>query len=142
MVYCVIIAALVISLTGCRFKIRNILTEHSTGMNAENPNVGTWVLTSTKYFAYKDGKEQYVSKQNKYYKYRCYDRGVTEDNFAKFQVSGGLYDYNGENYTCDAYHPEYSLTGNRHTPFCTIIYMIADLAKMGRARSIEPVQNV
>ena len=34
---------------------------------------GTWVQTGT----YKNGAEQYVSKQNEYYKYRCYYRGVT-----------------------------------------------------------------
>lgn len=68
---------------------------------------GTWELTQTKYFAYKDGAETYVSRQNQYYKYKCYFRGVTDDNFVKFQVSGGYYDYAGNakyNRTCDAYH--------------------------------------
>ena len=127
---CVLIAAMVITLTGCSFNIGNILNENSSVVNNENssvvndensstdnesssdtniknPNSGTWVLTETKYYAYKNGEEQYVSKQNEYYKYRCYVRGVTDDNFIKFQVSGGYYDYSGDskkNSTCDAYH--------------------------------------
>ena len=127
---CVLIAAMGITLTGCSFNIGNILNENSSVVNNENssvvndensstdnesssdtniknPNSGTWVLTETKYFAYKNGEEQYVSKQNEYYKYRCYFRGVTYDNFIKFQVSGGYYDYSGDskkNSTCDAYH--------------------------------------
>lgn len=74
---------------------------------ASAATTGTWVLTKTEYHAYKDGKEQYVSSFNEYYKYRCYFRGVTDDNFVKFQVSGGYYDYAGNaknNMTCDAYH--------------------------------------
>ena len=80
--------------------------ESSSDTNIENPNSGTWVLTETKYFAYKNGEEQYVSKQNEYYKHRCYFRGVTDDNFIKFQVSGGFYDPSDSknNRTCDAYH--------------------------------------
>ena len=80
--------------------------ESSSDTNIENPNSGTWVLTETKYFVYKDGEEQYVSKQNEYYKHRCYFRGVTDDNFIKFQVSGGFYDPSDSknNRTCDAYH--------------------------------------
>lgn len=82
-------------------------SENSTDTNTEEPKTGTWVQTETRYFAYKNGEERYVSKQNEYYKYRCYYRGVTEDNFVKFQVSGGYYDYSGDskkNSTCDAYH--------------------------------------
>ena len=47
---------------------------------------GTWVQTGTKYFAYKNGAEQYVSKQNQYYKQRCYYRGVTKDNYVKVRA--------------------------------------------------------
>lgn len=127
MVCCAIVAAMGITLTGCNYildEIDSVVNEESstdtsaeisTGTNAEtgtdtnteSSNGGTWVQTETRYFAYKDGEEQYVSKQNEYYKYRCYYRGVTEDNFVKFQVSGGYYDYSGDskkNATCDAYH--------------------------------------
>ena len=81
--------------------------ENSTNANTESSNGGTWVQTETRYFAYENGEQQYVSRQNEYFKYRCYYRGVTEDNFVKFQVSGGYYDYSGDskkNSTCDAYH--------------------------------------
>lgn len=73
---------------------------------ASAATTGTWVLTKTEYHAYKDGKEQYVSSFNEYYKYRCYFRGVTDDNFVKFQVSGGFYHPSNskENSYCDAYH--------------------------------------
>lgn len=126
---CVLIAAMGITLTGCDLDIKGIVdeinsvvndessrdtntensstdNESSTDTNIENPNSGTWVLTETKYFAYKNGEEQYVSKQNEYYKYRCYFSGVTEDNFVKFQVSGGFYDPSDSknNRTCDSYH--------------------------------------
>lgn len=80
--------------------------ENSTDANTESSNEGKWVQTETRYFAYKNGEEQYVSKQNEYYKYRCYFRGVTEDNFVKFQVSGGFYHptNSDENTYVDAYH--------------------------------------
>ena len=118
---CVLIAAMGITLTGCSFNIGNILNENSSVVNDENsstdnesssdtniknPNSGTWVLTETKYYAYKNGEEQYVSKQNEYYKYRCYFRGVTDDNFIKFQTSGGFYSptNSDDNTYIDAYH--------------------------------------
>ena len=126
---CVLIAAMGITLTGCSFNIGNILNENSSVVNNENssvvndensstdnesssdtniknPNSGTWVLTETKYYAYKNGEEQYVSKQNEYYKYRCYFRGVTDDNFIKFQTSGGFYSptNSDDNTYIDAYH--------------------------------------
>ena len=145
MAYCVIIAAMGITLTGCSFNIGDVHdetssvvneesssdtdyesstdkdsesssdkdsesssdNENSTDTNSESSNGGTWVQTETRYFAYENGEQQYVSRQNEYYKYRCYYRGVTEDNFVKFQVSGGYYDYSGDskkNATCDAYH--------------------------------------
>ena len=80
--------------------------ENSTDANTESSNGGKWVQTETRYFAYKNGEKQYVSKQNEYYKYRCYYRGVTEDNFVKFQVSGGFYSptNSDENTYVDAYH--------------------------------------
>lgn len=123
-----IIVAMGITLTGCDLNVGDILDEissvvnekigsdtntenssgnkNSTDANTESSNGGTWVQTETKYFAYKDGEEQYVSKQNEYYKYRCYYRGVTEDNFVKFQVSGGFYSptNSDENTYVDAYH--------------------------------------
>ena len=132
-----IIVAMGITLTGCDLNVGDILdeigsvvneeigsdtdyesssdkdsensngNENSTDANTESSNGGTWVQTETRYFAYENGEQQYVSKQNEYYKYRCYYRGVTEDNFVKFQVSGGYYDYSGDskkNSTCDAYH--------------------------------------
>lgn len=73
---------------------------------ASAATTGTWVMTKTEYYAYKDGKEQYVSSFNEYYKHRCYFRGVTDDNFVKFQVSGGFYHPSNskENSYCDAYH--------------------------------------
>lgn len=80
-------------------------SENSADTNTEEPKTGTWVQTETRYFAYKNGEEQYVSKQNEYSKYRCYYRGVTEDNFVKFQVSGGHYSIYPENsYYVDSYH--------------------------------------
>ena len=132
-----IVTAMGITLTGCSFNIGDVHDEissvvnkesssdtdyesstdkdsenssdnkNSTDANTESSNGGTWVQTETMYFAYENGEQQYVSKQNKYFKYRCYYRGVTEDNFVKFQVSGGYYDYSGDpkkNSTCDAYH--------------------------------------
>ena len=140
--YCVIVATMGITLTGCNLNIKDIIdgfsndtsaestntdyessrdtdygsstdtntqsssdNENSSDANTESSNGGTWVQTEMKYFAYKNGEEQYVSKQNEYSKYRCYYRGVTEDNFVKFQVSGGLYSIYPENsYYVDAYH--------------------------------------
>ena len=149
--YCVIVATMGITLTGCNLNIKDIIdgfsndtsaestdtdyessrdkdsgnssdkdsentdkdsensndNESSADANTESSNGGTWVQTETMYFAYENGEQQYVSKQNEYYKYRCYYRGVTEDNFVKFQVSGGYYDYSGDpkkNSTCDTYH--------------------------------------
>ena len=151
MAYCVIIAAMGITLTGCNVNVRDVLdeissvvneeigsdtdhessrytdhesssdtdhesssdtnTENSSGnenntdANTEKPKSGTWVQTETRYFAYENGEQQYVSRQNEYFKYRCYYRGVTEDNFVKFQVSGGLYSIYPENsYYVDSYH--------------------------------------
>ena len=136
-VCCAIVVAMGLTLTGCDLNVGDILdeissvvneeigsdtdyesssdkdsensngNENSTDANTESSNGGTWVQTETRYFAYENGEQQYVSKQNEYYKYRCYYRGVTEDNFVKFQVSGGYYDYSGDskkNSTCDAYH--------------------------------------
>ena len=133
--YCVIIAAMGLTLTGCDLNIKDIIdgfsndtsaestdtdhessrdkdsgnssdmdsgnstdtntesssdSENSADTNTEEPKTGTWVQTETRYFAYKNGEEQYVSKQNEYSKYRCYYRGVTEDNFVKFHTSGGF----------------------------------------------------
>ena len=147
--YCVIVATMGITLTGCNLNIKDIIdgfsndtsaentntdyessrdkdsgnrtdkdsentdkdsensngNENSTDANTESSNGGTWVQTETRYFAYKNGEEQYVSKQNEYSKYRCYYRGVTEDNFVKFQVSGGHYSIYPENsYYVDSYH--------------------------------------
>lgn len=123
-----IIVAMGITLTGCDSNGRGVLdetssvvneeigsdtdyessndNENSTDENTESSNGGTWVQTGTKYFAYENGEKQYVSKQNEYYKYRCYFRGVTEDNFVKFQVSGGFYSptNSDENTYVDAYH--------------------------------------
>lgn len=115
MACCAIVVAMGLTLTGCDLNVRDILDEissvvneeSSTDTNTASSDGGTWVQTETRYFAYKNGEEQYVSKQNEGYKYRCYYRGVTEDNFVKFQVSGGYYDYSGDskkNSTCDAYH--------------------------------------
>ena len=143
MAYCVIIAVMGITLTGCSINISDALdkidsvvneeigsdtdyessrdtdygsstdtntesssdSENSADTNTEEPKTGTWVQTETRYFAYKNGEEQYVSKQNEYSKYRCYYRGVTEDNFVKFQVSGGHYSIYPENsYYVDSYH--------------------------------------
>lgn len=64
--------------------------ESSSDTNVEDSNSGTWVLTETKYYAYMNGEEPYVSAQNEYYKYRCY-YSVTDDNFVKLQNSGGFY---------------------------------------------------
>ena len=137
MAYCAIIAAMGLTLTGCDVNVRDVLdeissvvneesssdtdyessrgsehesstgNESSTDTNTASSDGGTWVQTETRYFAYENGEQQYVSRQNEYFKYRCYYRGVTEDNFVKFQVSGGYYDYSGDskkNATCDAYH--------------------------------------
>ena len=133
---CVLIAAMGITLTGCSFNIGNILNENSpvvndensrytdygnssdtntensstdnessSDTNIENPNSGTWVLTETKYYAYMNGEEPYVSAQNEYYKYRC-SYSVTDDNFVKFQTSGGFYSPTNtdDNTYLDAYH--------------------------------------
>ena len=117
-----IIVAMGITLTGCDSNGRGVLdeissvvneeigsdTDHesSTDTNTEISNGGKWVQTETRYFAYENGEQQYVSKQNEYFKYRCYYRGVTEDNFVKFQVSGGFYSpaNSDENTYVDAYH--------------------------------------
>ena len=109
-----IVVAMGITLTGCNLNVKDILgeissvvkEESSTDTNTASSDGGTWVQTETRYFAYKNGEKQYVSKQNEYYKYRCYYRGVTEDNFVKFQVSGGFYSptNSDENTYVDAYH--------------------------------------
>ena len=134
-VCCAIVVAMGLTLTGCDLNVGDILdgfsnhtstestdtdyesssdkdsgnssdNENSTDANTESSNGGTWVQTETMYFAYENGEQQYVSKQNEYFKYRCYFRGVTEDNFVKFQVSGGFYDPSNSknNRTCDSYH--------------------------------------
>ena len=122
-----IIVAMIITLTGCVSNGRGTLNgigsvmngessrdtntesggdKNSTDANTEGSNGGKWVQTETRYFAYENGEQQYVSKQNEYFKYRCYYRGVTEDNFVKFQVSGGFYSptNSDENTYVDAYH--------------------------------------
>ena len=113
MACCAIVVAMGLTLTGCDLNVRDILDEissvvneeSSTDTNTASSDGGTWVQTETRYFAYKNGEEQYVSKQNEYSKYRCYYRGVTEDNFVKFQVSGGHYSIYPENsYYVDSYH--------------------------------------
>lgn len=71
--------------------------------HAEEIEGGTWVLTSEEHFAYKDGKEQYVSKQNEYYKYVCSYKGVNDKNQVVFEASGGFYG-NNDSSTVDAYH--------------------------------------
>ena len=60
--------------------------ESSADTNTEEPKTGTWVQTEMKYYAYKNGEEPYCSEQDECYKYRCYYRGVTDDNFVKFQT--------------------------------------------------------
>ena len=69
-----IIVAMGITLTGCDLNGRGVLDEISSVMNGESSldtntessNGGKWVQTETRYFAYKNGEEQYVSKQNEY----------------------------------------------------------------------------
>lgn len=114
MACCAIVVAMGLTLTGCDLNVRDILDEIGSIVNEESSrdtntassDGGTWVQTETRYFAYENGEKQYVSKQNEYYKYRCYYRDVTEDNFVKFQVSGGFYHptNSDENTYVDAYH--------------------------------------
>lgn len=81
-------------------------SENSADTNTEEPKTGTWVQTEMKYYAYKNGEEPYCSEQDECYKYRCYYRGVTDDNFVKFQTSGGFHSSKmpSHNSHIDAYH--------------------------------------
>ena len=132
--YCVIVATMGITLTGCDLNIKGIIdgfsndtsaestdkdyesssdtntesstdkdyentdkdsgsssdNENSSDANTESSNGGTWVQTEMKYYAYKNGEEPYALAQDDCYKYRCYYRGVTDDNFVKFHTSGGF----------------------------------------------------
>lgn len=78
--------------------------ENSTDANTESSNGGTWVQTEMKYYAYKNGEEKYGEEG--FARYRCYYRGVTEDNFVKFQTSGGYTSPTNpdDNSWIDAYH--------------------------------------
>ena len=106
-----IIVAMIITLTGCVSNGRGTLNgigsvmneessrdtntessgdKNSTDANTEGSNGGKWVQTEVKHYAYKNGEEPYASAEDDCYKYRCYYRGVTEDNFVKFHTSGGF----------------------------------------------------
>lgn len=151
--YCVIVATMGITLTGCNLNIKDIIdgfsndtsaestntdyessrdtdygssrdtdcessrdTDYgsSTDTNTEKPKTGTWVQTEMKYYAYKNGEEKYGEEG--FARYRCYYRGVTEDNFVKFQTSGGYTSPTNpdDNSYIDTYHlcsvPETSYT--------------------------------
>ena len=116
---CVLIAAMGITLTGCDLNIKGFVdeinsvvndesssdtdNESSSDTNVEDSNSGTWVLTETKYYAYMNGEEPYFVGDNT--KYRC-SYSVTDDNFVKFQTSGGFTHPTNpnDNSHIDAYH--------------------------------------
>ena len=132
-VCCAIVVAMGLTLTGCNLNIKDIIdgfsndtsaestntdhessrdtdyesssdNENSTDANTESSNGGTWVQTEMKYYAYKNGEEKYGEEG--FARYRCYYRGVTEDNFVKFQTSGGYTSPTNpdDNTHIDAYH--------------------------------------